>query len=41
MKLQPESEEVMTFYAKMLNHDYTSKKDFNKNFFSDWRKVNY
>ncbi|XP_076808604.1 DNA topoisomerase I, mitochondrial-like [Clavelina lepadiformis] len=39
MKLQPESEEVMTFYAKMLNHDYTSKKDFNKNFFSDWRKT--
>ncbi|CAK8696169.1 unnamed protein product [Clavelina lepadiformis] len=39
MKLQLESEEVMTFYAKMLNHDYTSKKDFNKNFFSDWRKT--
>merc|ERR1719220_3146955 len=29
----------MTFYAKMLEHDYTSKDQFNLNFFSDWRDV--
>nr|CAB3267168.1 DNA topoisomerase I, mitochondrial-like [Phallusia mammillata] len=39
MRLQPEAEEVMTFYAKMLEHDYTTKEDFNRNFFGDWRKV--
>uniref|UniRef100_H2Y8H3 DNA topoisomerase I DNA binding eukaryotic-type domain-containing protein n=1 Tax=Ciona savignyi TaxID=51511 RepID=H2Y8H3_CIOSA len=39
MKLSLEAEEVMTFYAKMLDHEYTSKNDFNKNFFGDWRKV--
>lgn len=33
------AEEVMTFYARMLDHDYTSKTVFNKNFFGDWRKV--
>ena len=26
------------FYAKMLDHDYTSKKIFQDNFFEDWRK---
>jgi len=41
LKLNPEAEEVMTFYAKMLDHDYTTKKDFNKNFFGDWRKVRF
>ena len=39
MKLRPESEEVMTFYAKMLDHDYTKKDIFNENFFRDWRTV--
>ena len=29
---------VASFYAKMLDHDYTSKPVFNKNFFEDWRK---
>ena len=29
---------VAGFYAKMLDHDYTSKKIFNDNFFEDWRK---
>ena len=29
---------VATFYAKMLDHDYTQKDIFNKNFFEDWRK---
>ena len=27
------------FYARMLNHDYTTMDTFNKNFFNDWRKV--
>lgn len=39
MKLSETAEEAMTFYAKMLDHDYTSKPVFNKNFFGDWRKV--
>ncbi len=28
----------MTFYARMLDHDYTSKEIFNTNFLTDWRK---
>lgn len=39
MKLSLEAEEVATFYAKMLDHEYTSKEAFNKNYFGDWRKV--
>ncbi|KAI6220979.1 DNA topoisomerase I [Aphelenchoides fujianensis] len=39
MKLSPETEEVASFYAKMLDHEYTSKVAFNTNFFKDWRKV--
>ncbi|XP_046469441.1 DNA topoisomerase I, mitochondrial isoform X2 [Neodiprion pinetum] len=39
MKLKPETEEVATFYARMLDHDYTTKKIFNTNFFTDWRDV--
>lgn len=39
MELSHAAEEVATFYAKMLDHDYTSKPIFNKNFFKDWRKV--
>ncbi|XP_057291421.1 DNA topoisomerase I, mitochondrial-like isoform X2 [Hydractinia symbiolongicarpus] len=38
MELSPEAEEVATFYAKMLDHDYTKKEIFNTNFFEDWRK---
>lgn len=38
IKLSEESEEIAGFYAKMLNHDYTSKDVFNDNFFGDWRK---
>lgn len=38
MQLSPEAEEVATFYAKMLEHDYTKKEIFNTNFFEDWRK---
>lgn len=39
MKLSENAEEVATFYARMLDHDYTSKDIFNENFFKDWRKV--
>ncbi|XP_022900898.1 DNA topoisomerase 1 isoform X2 [Onthophagus taurus] len=39
MKLSEETEEVAGFYAKMLDHDYTTKDIFNNNFFKDWRKV--
>ncbi|KAK7498907.1 hypothetical protein BaRGS_00009999 [Batillaria attramentaria] len=39
MKLSPGTEEVATFYSKMLDHDYTTKEVFNQNFFKDWRKV--
>lgn len=28
----------MTFYARMLDHDYTSKEVFNTNFMKDWKK---
>lgn len=38
MELSEPAEEVATFYAKMLDHDYTKKDIFNKNFFEDWRK---
>ncbi|RCN41180.1 Eukaryotic DNA topoisomerase I, DNA binding protein [Ancylostoma caninum] len=37
--LSDEAEEVATFYARMLGHEYTTKDSFNKNFFHDWRKV--
>ena len=39
MSLTSETEEVATFYGKMLEHDYVTKDIFNKNFFKDWRKV--
>uniref|UniRef100_A0A8C2DNF0 DNA topoisomerase I DNA binding eukaryotic-type domain-containing protein n=1 Tax=Cyprinus carpio TaxID=7962 RepID=A0A8C2DNF0_CYPCA len=38
MKLSPALEEVATFYEKMLDHEYTTKDIFRKNFFKDWRK---
>ncbi|XP_023654665.1 DNA topoisomerase 1 [Paramormyrops kingsleyae] len=38
MKLSPLAEEVATFFAKMLDHEYTTKDIFRKNFFKDWRK---
>ncbi|XP_063716322.1 DNA topoisomerase I, mitochondrial-like [Symsagittifera roscoffensis] len=37
LRLSEASEEVATFYAKMLDHDYTQKEVFNKNFFNDFR----
>lgn len=39
MKLSEETEEAATFYARMLDHDYTTKPAFNNNFFHDWREV--
>lgn len=41
MKLSPKAEEVATFFAKMLDHEYTTKDIFRKNFFKDWRKVRH
>uniref|UniRef100_A0A669D3W2 DNA topoisomerase I n=1 Tax=Oreochromis niloticus TaxID=8128 RepID=A0A669D3W2_ORENI len=38
MKLSASAEEVATFFAKMLDHEYTTKDIFRKNFFKDWRK---
>lgn len=38
MKLSEKAEEVATFYARMLDHDYTTKSTFNSNFFGDWRE---
>merc|ERR1712096_264586 len=39
LRLTEETEECATFYGKMLDHDYTTKEVFNKNFFKDWRKT--
>ncbi|PZC81133.1 DNA topoisomerase I, mitochondrial [Helicoverpa zea] len=39
MRLSQDAEEVAGFYARMLDHDYTTKSTFNNNFFADWRKV--
>ncbi|XP_018612246.1 DNA topoisomerase 1 isoform X2 [Scleropages formosus] len=38
MKLSPQAEEVATFFAKMLDHEYTTKEVFRNNFFKDWKK---
>ncbi|XP_071518331.1 DNA topoisomerase I, mitochondrial isoform X2 [Panulirus ornatus] len=39
MELSEETEEVAGFYARMLDHEYTTKEIFNTNFMKDWRKV--
>ena len=39
IKLSEEAEEVAGFYARMIEHDYTTKDVFNNNFFRDWKKV--
>ena len=39
MELSEKAEEAAGFFAKMLDHDYTKKDIFCKNFFDDWRKV--
>lgn len=38
VRLSSPAEEVASFYAHMLDHDYVTKDVFNKNFFKDWRK---
>ncbi|XP_022094493.1 DNA topoisomerase I, mitochondrial-like [Acanthaster planci] len=38
MKLSEKAEEVAGFYARMLDHEYTTRSVFNKNFFNDWKK---
>nr|XP_020144624.1 DNA topoisomerase I, mitochondrial isoform X3 [Microcebus murinus] len=38
VKLSVAAEEVATFYAKMLDREYTTKEVFQNNFFSDWQK---
>eukprot|EP00795_Rhopilema_esculentum_P001691 gene1691-16168_t len=37
--LSDETEEVAGFYARMIEHEYSSKDIFNNNFMEDWRKV--
>ena len=39
LDLEPEAEEVASFYAAMIESDYTSMETFNTNFFNDFRKV--
>ncbi|CAB07640.1 DNA topoisomerase 1 [Caenorhabditis elegans] len=39
MKLTLETEEIAQFYAGVLDHEYSTKEAFNKNFMKDWRKV--
>lgn len=39
MKLSLEAEECATFYAGVLDHDYSTMKAFNENFMRDWRKM--
>lgn len=39
MPLSTDAEEAAGFFAKMLDHEYTTKDVFCKNFFQDWRKV--
>lgn len=39
VQLSLAAEEVATFYAKMLDHEYTTKEVFQNNFFTDWREV--
>ena len=39
MRLSEDTEEVAGFYARMIEHEYTTKDIFNKNFMEDWRKV--
>lgn len=39
MRLSEHAEEVAGFYARMLDHEYTTKEVFNRNFFRDWVKT--
>ena len=39
MTLSDTAEEVAGFYARMLEHEFTTRDVFNSNFLKDWRKV--
>lgn len=39
VKLSLAAEEVATLYGKILHLECTTKEVFQRNFFSDWRKV--
>ena len=39
MRLCAEAEEVAGFFARMIEHEYTTKKIFRDNFMKDWKKV--
>lgn len=39
MRLSQDTEEIATFYARLIEHEYTTKEQFNNNFFKDWRKA--
>lgn len=39
MNLSLATEELATFYGRMIDHEYTTKEKFNENFLRDWRKV--
>ena len=39
VKLTPEQEEVATFYAVKLDTDHVKKPAFNKNFWTDFKKI--
>ena len=41
MRLSTNTEEAAGFFAKMLDHEYTTKDVFCDNFFQDWRKVGH
>ncbi|NP_001182621.1 topoisomerase (DNA) I, gene 2 [Xenopus tropicalis] len=38
LPLSLQAEEVASFFAKMLDHEYTTKEIFRNNYFMDWRK---
>ncbi|XP_061891586.1 DNA topoisomerase I, mitochondrial isoform X3 [Entelurus aequoreus] len=38
VKLSLAAEEVAVFFGQMLDHEYTTKKVFQENFFKDWRR---
>jgi len=39
IKLTPEMEEIATMYTKYLDSEYIKNPKFNKNFWSDWKKM--
>ncbi|XP_065205086.1 DNA topoisomerase 1-like [Planococcus citri] len=39
VELSKDTEEIATFYAPLIDHDYTTKEQFNKNFMTDWRET--